>query len=101
VEGVVIKLAKCGGIRAALRDIAVARALGLEVLLGCMIESSLAVTAAAHIAPLCQHVDLDGPLLIDGDPFQGVLYRDGRIILPDRPGLGLVAAAARSDGADG
>jgi L-alanine-DL-glutamate epimerase-like enolase superfamily enzyme len=94
VEGVVIKLAKSGGIRAALRDIAVARALGLDVLLSCMIESSLAVTAAAHIAPLCQHVDLDGPLLIDGDPFQGLLYHDGRVILPDRPGLGLVAAVA-------
>jgi L-Ala-D/L-Glu epimerase len=91
VDGVVLKLGKCGGIRAALRDIAVARALGLDVLLGCMIESSLAVTAAAHIAPLCQHVDLDGPLLIDDDPFTGVLYREGRIILPERPGLGVVA----------
>jgi L-alanine-DL-glutamate epimerase-like enolase superfamily enzyme len=97
VEGVVLKLAKCGGIRAALRDIAVARALGLEVLLGCMIESSLAVTAAAHIAPLCQHVDLDGPLLIDADPFEGVLYREGRLILPDRPGLGVVATEGDSD----
>jgi L-alanine-DL-glutamate epimerase-like enolase superfamily enzyme len=87
---VVLKLGKCGGIRAALRDIAVARALGLDVLLGCMIESSLAVTAAAHIAPLCQHVDLDGPLLIDDDPFEGVLYGEGRIILPTRPGLGVV-----------
>jgi L-Ala-D/L-Glu epimerase len=58
-----------------------------------MIESSLAVTAAAHIAPLCQHVDLDGPLLILDDPFEGVVHRDGRLILPDRPGLGVVPRA--------
>jgi L-Ala-D/L-Glu epimerase len=93
VEGVVLKLAKCGGIRATLRDITVARALGLDVLLSCMIESSVAVTAAAHLAPLCQHVDLDGPLLIDNDPFVGVSYRSGRLWLPDRPGLGLVPRA--------
>lgn len=91
VEGVVIKLAKSGGIRGALRDIALARALGLDVLLSCMIESSVAVTAAAHLAPLCQHVDLDGPLLIDNDPFEGVVHQAGRLVLPDRPGLGLVA----------
>lgn len=91
VEGVVVKLAKSGGIRGALRDITLARALGLEVLLSCMIESSVAVTAAAHLAPLCQHVDLDGPLLIDDDPFEGVLHREGRLVLPDRPGLGLLA----------
>jgi L-Ala-D/L-Glu epimerase / N-acetyl-D-glutamate racemase len=90
VEGVVIKLAKCGGIRAALRDIALARALGLDVLLSCMIESSVAVTAAAHIAALCQHVDLDGPLLIDNDPFEGVTYAGGRLTLSERPGLGLL-----------
>jgi L-alanine-DL-glutamate epimerase-like enolase superfamily enzyme len=91
VEGVVIKLAKSGGIRGALRDIALARSLGLDVLASCMIESSVAVTAAAHLAPLCQHVDLDGPLLIDNDPFEGVLHREGRLVLPDRPGLGIVA----------
>jgi L-alanine-DL-glutamate epimerase-like enolase superfamily enzyme len=96
VDGVVIKLAKSGGIRGALRDITLARALGLDVLLSCMIESSLAVTAAAHIAPLCQHVDLDGPLLIDDDPFEGVLHREGRLVLPDRPGLGVSARAARA-----
>jgi L-alanine-DL-glutamate epimerase-like enolase superfamily enzyme len=90
VEGVVIKLAKSGGMRAARRDILVARALGLDVLLSCMIESSVAVTAAAHLAPLCQHVDLDGPLLIRNDPFEGIGYANGRISLPDRPGLGLV-----------
>jgi L-Ala-D/L-Glu epimerase len=95
VDGVVIKLAKSGGIRGALRDIALARALGLDVLLSCMIESSVAVTAAAHIAPLCQHVDLDGPLLIENDPFEGVLHREGRLVLPGRPGLGLVPRGER------
>jgi L-alanine-DL-glutamate epimerase-like enolase superfamily enzyme len=90
VEGVVIKLAKSGGMRAARRDILVARALGLDVLLSCMIESSVAVTAAAHLAPLCQHVDLDGPLLIRNDPFEGLVYASGRIRLPERPGLGLI-----------
>ena len=89
VDGVVIKLAKSGGIRAAMRDIGVARALGLEVLLSCMIESSVAVTAAAHIAPLCQKLDLDGPLLIDGDPYAGVEYAGATLRLPAGPGLGL------------
>jgi L-alanine-DL-glutamate epimerase-like enolase superfamily enzyme len=89
VDGVVIKLAKAGGIREALRQITVARGLGLSVMLGCMIESSVAVTAAAHLAALAQYVDLDGPTLIQNDPVQGVRYDKGRLILPDRPGLGL------------
>jgi L-alanine-DL-glutamate epimerase-like enolase superfamily enzyme len=92
VEGVVIKLAKSGGIRGALEQITLARSLGLDVMLGCMIESSVAVTAAAHLAPLCQYVDLDGPLLIRNDPFQGVTYERGRLRLPARPGLGLLPA---------
>lgn len=89
VDGVVLKLAKCGGLRAAWRDITVARALGLDVLLSCMIESSIAVTAAAHLAPLAQYVDLDAPLLIKNDPFCGVRYDHGRLRLPTGPGLGL------------
>ena len=93
VEGVVIKLAKSGGIRGALEQITLARSLGLDVMLGCMIESSVAVTAAAHLAALCQYVDLDGPLLIRNDPFQGVTYREGRLLLSERPGLGLLPAA--------
>jgi L-alanine-DL-glutamate epimerase-like enolase superfamily enzyme len=93
VEGVVIKLAKSGGIRGAREQIVLARALGQEVMLGCMIESSVAVTAAAHLAPLAQYVDLDGPLLIENDPFRGFRYERGRIELPERPGLGLLANA--------
>jgi L-alanine-DL-glutamate epimerase-like enolase superfamily enzyme len=91
VDGVVIKLAKCGGIREALRQITIARALEMDVMIGCMIETSVAVTAAAHLAPLAQYVDLDGPLLISNDPMRGVRYEDARLILPTGPGLGLVA----------
>ena len=89
VDGVVVKLAKCGGIREALRQITVAHALGMEVMIGCMIETSVAVTAAAHLAPLAQYVDLDGPLLISNDPMRGLRYDDARLILPSGPGLGL------------
>lgn len=89
VEGVVVKLAKCGGIGPALEQIALAHSLRLEVMLGCMIETSLAVTAAAHLAPLAEYVDLDGPLLIHHDPFDGIRYAGGVISLPDRPGLGV------------
>ncbi|MEO8179987.1 MAG: dipeptide epimerase [Deltaproteobacteria bacterium] len=89
VEGVVIKLAKSGGIRPAREHISIARAIGLEVMLSCMIESSVAVTAAAHLAPLAQYVDLDGPLLIENDPYRGVRYEHGRLRLPEGAGLGL------------
>jgi L-alanine-DL-glutamate epimerase-like enolase superfamily enzyme len=92
VDGVVIKLAKTGGIREALRAIAVARAQDMLVMLGCMVESTLAVTAAAHIAPLCDYVDLDGPLLIRDDPFQGLRYQGLNLILPAGPGLGVSRA---------
>jgi L-Ala-D/L-Glu epimerase len=90
VDGVVIKLGKSGGLHAAREQIALARSLGLEVMLGCMIESSIAVTAAAHLGQLAQYIDLDGPLLIRNDPFIGVEYDAGRLRLPDRPGLGLL-----------
>ena len=90
VDGIVIKLMKSGGIREALHAIHVARALDMQVMIGCMVESSLAVTAAAHLAPLCEYVDLDGPLLVQNDPFEGIKYQGGRIILPQEPGLGVV-----------
>lgn len=69
--------------------IALARAFGMRVMLGCMVESSVAVTAAAHLAPLADYADLDSSLLISNDPYQGVVNADGRLILPDAPGLGL------------
>ena len=70
---------------------AVARALDMQIMLSCMVESSLGVTAAAHIAPLADYADLDGPLLITNDPFVGLRYEGARMILPDGPGLGLLA----------
>jgi len=88
-DGINIKLMKCGGIGEALRMIHVARAHGLKIMIGCMVETSMAVTAAAHIAPLVDHVDLDGNLLITNDPYVGAEVRDGRLVLPSEPGLGV------------
>jgi len=89
VDGVVIKLMKTGGIREALAAIHTARALDMRVMIGCMVETSLGVAAAAHLAALCDYVDLDGPLLIKNDPYTGLTYQGAKILLPDRPGLGI------------
>jgi L-alanine-DL-glutamate epimerase-like enolase superfamily enzyme len=88
-HGVNVKLDKAGGIREAVRMIHTARACGLKVMLGCMISSSASTTAAAHVSPLVDYADLDGHLLVANDPWEGVAVRDGRLVLPDRPGLGL------------
>jgi L-alanine-DL-glutamate epimerase-like enolase superfamily enzyme len=88
-DGVNIKLMKCGGVLEAMRMIQIAKSLGLKTMLGCMIESSIGVTAAAHLSPLVDYADLDGNLLIANDPYAGVQVRDGRLVLPDGPGLGL------------
>ncbi len=93
-EGVVIKLAKAGGLRSALLQIQRARQLGLGVMVGCMVESSLGILAAAHLAPLADWVDLDGPLLLAAQPFVAPPLLEGRWQLPDRPGWGLVWASA-------
>lgn len=89
VDGINIKLAKCGGLREALRMIAVARAHGLMVMVGCMIESSLGITAAAHITPLVDIVDLDGAALLSDDPFVGARIDGGQVTLPSEAGLGV------------
>jgi L-alanine-DL-glutamate epimerase-like enolase superfamily enzyme len=89
VDGINVKLMKCGGLRHALKMIHVARAHNLRIMIGCMIESSLAITAAAHLTPLVDYADLDGALLIDNDPYDGVTVVDGKLVLPDRPGLGI------------
>ncbi len=89
VDGINIKLAKCGGLREALRMIAVARAHGLMVMVGCMIESSLGITAAAHVTPLVDIVDLDGAALLVDDPFVGAHIEGGQVTLPTGPGLGV------------
>jgi L-alanine-DL-glutamate epimerase-like enolase superfamily enzyme len=89
IDGVVVKLMKAEGIREALRVIHVARAHDMKIMMGCMVESSVAVTAAAQLAPLCDYADLDGPLLIRNDPYRGLHYDGAKMTLPDRPGLGL------------
>jgi L-alanine-DL-glutamate epimerase-like enolase superfamily enzyme len=91
VDGINIKLAKCGSLREALRMIAVARAHGLMVMVGCMIESSLGITAAAHVTPLVDIVDLDGAALLASDPFRGAGIDGGQVTLPAGAGLGVTA----------
>ena len=90
VDGINIKLVKCGGLLEAYRMINVARAHGLQVMIGCMIESSLGITAAAHLTPLVDYADLDGNLLIANDPYTGVTLDEGKLILPNRPGIGVI-----------
>ena len=92
-DGINIKLAKSGGIREAVRMVHGARALGLGVMLGCMVESGLGISAAAQIASLCDHVDLDGNLLLAEDPCPGVELVDGVQLPPTEPGLGVEAEA--------
>ena len=88
-HGINIKLAKSGGIREALRMAHAARALDLGVMLGCMVESGLGIAAAAQIASICNHVDLDGNLLLAEDPWPGVEFSDGIQWPSDQPGLGV------------
>ncbi|MEZ5351036.1 MAG: dipeptide epimerase [Bryobacteraceae bacterium] len=92
-DGVNIKLDKCGGMLEGLRMIETARSLGLKTMLGCMISSSVAITAAAHLSPLVDWADLDGNLLIGNDPYTGVTVESGKLILPAGPGLGLAPKA--------
>ncbi len=89
VDGINIKLAKCGGITPALEMIRLARAAGLKVMLGCMIESSIGISAAAQLAPLADYADLDGNLLINNDPARGVEVEKGKLILKEAAGLGV------------
>lgn len=89
VHGVNVKLMKCGGVQEAVRLAAMARGLGLELMIGCMIETSLGISAAAAVASLFDYADLDGNLLIANDPFRGVETIGDRLVLNDRPGLGV------------
>ncbi len=89
-DGINIKLAKCGGIREALRMIHVARAHGLKVMLGCMIESSVGISAAAQLGSLADYLDLDGNLLVSDDPYEGPRLDKGKLHLSDLPGLGVM-----------
>jgi len=89
VDGINIKLSKCGGIREGLRMIHTARALGMKVMLGCMIETSVGIAAAVQLSSLADYLDLDGHLLIVNDPFEGMRLEDGKILLSGEPGLGV------------
>jgi L-alanine-DL-glutamate epimerase-like enolase superfamily enzyme len=89
VHGINIKLMKCGGLSEALRMTHVARAFGLQVMYGCYSESSLAISAACQIAPLADHLDLDSHLNLLDDPFAGAALREGRVVAPEAPGLGV------------
>ena len=91
-DGVNAKLAKCGGITRAYELAALGRALGLRLMLGCMIESSLGIAAGIAVAPLYEWLDLDGNLLVANDPWKGLALKDGRWDLPSGPGLGVVPA---------
>jgi L-alanine-DL-glutamate epimerase-like enolase superfamily enzyme len=91
-DGINVKLAKSGGVREAVRMIHAARALGLRVMLGCMVESQLGVAPAAAIASLADWVDLDGHLLLADEPYTGLRFEDGRVLPGAGPGLGVAPA---------
>ena len=88
-DGINIKLMKCGSLFEAKKMIEMARERDMKIMLGCMIESSIAITAAAHLSPLVDYADLDGNLLIRNDPYRGVFVDEGKLILPDENGLGV------------
>jgi L-alanine-DL-glutamate epimerase-like enolase superfamily enzyme len=89
VDGVVVKFMKGGGYVDALRMVEEARARGLKTMIGCMLESSIGITAAAHVSPLMDYADLDSAFLLSNDPYAGMTIDRGRIVLPDEPGLGV------------
>lgn len=91
-DGVNVKLTRLGGIRPAVRWIHAARRAGLDLMLGCFVESSVGISAAAHLAPLARWTDLDGAALLARDPFRGATVKDGTISIPSGPGLGILPA---------
>ncbi len=96
IDGINVKLAKAGGISPSFKMIRRARELGLQTLIGCMVESSLAVTAAAHLSPVANYADLDGHLHLARDPFLGVRIENGMIQIPAGPGLGVRQVEGKS-----
>jgi len=87
-HGVNIKLVKAGGITPALRMIQKAKALGMKTMVGCMTESSVGISAIAHIAPLLDYVDMDGAMLLSKDPARGVRIFPEKVLFPEGPGIG-------------
>lgn len=90
-SGINIKLMKCTGMREAHEMLTLAQSIGMKVMIGCMTETSCAVSAAAHLAPKCNWADLDGNLLISNDPYSGMKIVDGKVTLIDQPGIGISA----------
>ena len=91
-HGVNVKLMKCGGITPARAMIREARQLGLKIMIGCMTETSVGISAAAQLLPLVDYADIDGPFLLKEDPAEGVWLEDGKVFYPDSPGNGGVVA---------
>ena len=89
-SGINIKLMKCTGMHEARKIIAMAKTMGMKTMMGCMTETSCAISAAAHLAPACDYADLDGSLLITNDLFDGIKIENGNILLNDRPGIGVI-----------
>ena len=85
---------KCGSLFEALKMIKMARDRNMKIMLGCMIESSIGITAAAHLSPLVDYADLDGNLLINNDPYRGVIVDNGKLVLPEGNGLGITLNSA-------
>ncbi|BAY12287.1 dipeptide epimerase [Calothrix sp. NIES-2098] len=94
VDGINIKLMKSGGLTEAIRMVHTARAYGLQVMFGCYSDSSLANTAAAHLAPLADYLDLDSHLNLIDDPFTGASIQEGKVLPNDLPGLGVQKSAS-------
>ncbi|NQS91097.1 MAG: dipeptide epimerase, partial [Chloroflexi bacterium] len=90
VQGINLKIMKLGGLSATLAVLKRGRELRFKIMLGCMAETSLGVTAMAHLSAWADWFDLDAPLLIANDPFEGVLYNQVEVSLPDRPGIGVI-----------
>ena len=88
-DGINIKLMKCTGVREAMRMISTAKALNMKIMMGCMIETAVGVSAGAHLSPLLDYADLDGNVLITNDPFEGVRNIRGELKLNNKPGLGV------------
>jgi L-alanine-DL-glutamate epimerase-like enolase superfamily enzyme len=89
IDGVVVKLAKTGGILEALQTIHTARSHGMQIMIGCMMESSLGISAAAQLSGLADYLDLDSGMLLAEDPYEGVYFKDGCLVLSGGPGLGI------------
>jgi L-alanine-DL-glutamate epimerase-like enolase superfamily enzyme len=88
-SGINIKLMKCTGMREANKMVAMARSLGMNVMIGCMTETSCGISAASHLSPMADWADLDGNLLISNDCYEGMKVVNGKVTLSDRPGIGI------------